>query len=208
MTLKELLESLETIPNRNIKYTKEQKAVIKHPSGPAWVLAGPGSGKTEILAILVLRLLFVDNDPIQKKRVPPESIFITTFTKKAARNLADRISHYRSHIIKSDTSLSKIDISKLRIGTLQGLCNDLLQEYRYPSYQNVRLMNEFEQAMFIFENSNLISKRQEWRDLPFWNYLSFMFNRNSWRNHSYLPNKWASTVLMKKKNSKSTKKRY
>ena len=54
-------------------------------------MAGPGSGKTEVLTLFVLRLLYVDGDPVQPERVPPESIFVTTFTEKAARNLEDRI---------------------------------------------------------------------------------------------------------------------
>jgi superfamily I DNA/RNA helicase len=48
----------------------------------------------------------------------PESIFVTTFTDKAPRNLEDRISHYRNQIIRQWPELSTIDTSKLRLGTL------------------------------------------------------------------------------------------
>ena len=71
--------------------TPEQEDILRHPQGPGWVLAGPGSGKTEVLTLLVLRLLYVENDATQIARVPPESIFITTFTEKAARNLEDLV---------------------------------------------------------------------------------------------------------------------
>ena len=72
----------------------------------------------------------------------PEAIFVTTFTEKATRNLEDRISHYRNQIVAQRPDLITIDISKLSLGTLHGLCNDLLQEHRAPNYQNVRLMDE------------------------------------------------------------------
>ena len=98
MTITELLQIL--FPATGTKQlTPEQEAIVRHPQGPAWVLAGPGSGKTEILTVLVLRLLYVEGDSIQEDRVPPESIVVTTFTEKAARNLQDRISQYRSQIV-------------------------------------------------------------------------------------------------------------
>ena len=67
---------------------------------------------------------------------------MTTFTEKAALNLEDRISHYRARIVAQRPDLATIDVSKLRVGTLHALCNDLLQEDRAPNYQNVRLMDE------------------------------------------------------------------
>jgi hypothetical protein len=39
-------------------------------------LAGPGSGKTEVLTLLVLRLLYVENDPAQSERIQPEAILV------------------------------------------------------------------------------------------------------------------------------------
>jgi DNA helicase-2/ATP-dependent DNA helicase PcrA len=94
MNIQELLDIL--FPKSGQKQlTGDQERVVKHPNGPAWILAGPGSGKTEVLAVLVLRLLYIDDDVVQKARVQPESVVVTTFTDKAARNLEDRISQYR-----------------------------------------------------------------------------------------------------------------
>ncbi len=194
MTIQEMISHLESIPNSNLVYTEQQTNIINHRTGPGWVLAGPGSGKTEVLTVLLLRLLYVENDPIQENRIPPESIFITTFTRKAARNLEDRLSYYRNFLIEIEPQLRNIDVSKLRIGTLQSLCNDILQEFRSPSYQNVRLMNEFEQAMFVYQNSTLVNNQ----NLSFWNSLDFMFNRMDWRNHRFSPNKWAKTKALVK----------
>lgn len=197
MNIPELLNVLAAIPGRNVQLTPQQEAVIRHPDGPAWVLAGPGSGKTEVLTILLLRLLYVENDPVQAAMMPPESIFITTFTEKAAKNLEDRLSFYRLHIIQAYPQLADVDISKLRIGTLHGLCNDLLQEYRAPNYQNVRLMDEFEQALFVYQNLSIVANDDQVRDPGFWTHFQYLFTPREWqpgRNH--LPNKWSKTVAM------------
>ena len=162
-------------------------------------MAGPGSGKTEVLTLLVLRLLFVENDPSQDERVPPESIFVTTFTEKAAINLEDRISHYRARIVAQRPELAPIDISKLRIGTLHALCNDLLQEDRAPNYQNVRLMDELESAMFVYEHVSIVDAPDEAGDRPFWTHFAFLFSPQEWQtNWQYLPSKWNKTAALVK----------
>lgn len=186
-------------PGQSTRPTPEQEAILRHGQGPGWVLAGPGSGKTEVLTILVLRLLYVEGDPVQAKRIAPESIFVTTFTEKAARNLEDRISHYRSLIVAHRPELASIDISKLHLGTLHGLCNDLLQEHRSPNYQNVRLMDELESGMFIYEHMSIIKKPNETIDRPFWTHFSYLFSPHEWQpTWKYLPSRWNATTALTK----------
>ena len=152
-----------------------------------------------MLTVLALRLIYVEGDPVQAERVPPESIFITTFTEKAARNLEDRIAQKRAVIVAQRPELAAIDVSKLRIGTLHGLCNDLLQEFRAPNYQNVRLMDEFEQSMFIYEQSSIVKTPNVLTDLPFWTDFQFLFSAREWQpSYGNTPNKWNATgALMK-----------
>jgi DNA helicase-2/ATP-dependent DNA helicase PcrA len=179
--------------------TPKQSAILQHPQGPAWVMAGPGSGKTEILTLFVLRLLYVEGDPAQAERVPPESIFVTTFTEKAARNLEDRIASYRARIVAARPALASVDVSKLRIGTLHGLCNDLLQEYRAPGYQNVRLMDEFEQALFVREHVSLIKTSNPPAELAFWRDFRWLFTPQKWQpTRTYPPSRWNSTHALVK----------
>ena len=57
--------------------TPKQGAIVQHPQGPAWVMAGPGSGKTEVLTLFVLPALYMAAvafllvvlllDPVQRK---------------------------------------------------------------------------------------------------------------------------------------------
>lgn len=196
MDISQLLNILYP-PGQPRQLTNLQEAVVRHPQGPAWVLAGPGSGKTEVLTVMVLRLLYVDSDPLQPERVPPESIFITTFTEKAARNLQDRIAGMRATLIAADPSLQAVDISKLRIGTLHGLCNDLLQEFRAPNYQNVRLMDEFEQALFVREHMSLVKQPNPPQEIAFWQTFSWLFTPQEWQpGWTYPPNRWRSTKAL------------
>ena len=51
--------------------------IINHVDGPLLVIAGPGAGKTMAIVERVVQL-------IGKCGVAPESIFISTFTEKAA----------------------------------------------------------------------------------------------------------------------------
>jgi DNA helicase-2/ATP-dependent DNA helicase PcrA len=64
--------------------TEQQVAVIQAPLGPALVVAGAGSGKTETMANRVLWLL-------ANRMVRPSEILGLTFTRKAAGELAARI---------------------------------------------------------------------------------------------------------------------
>jgi DNA helicase-2/ATP-dependent DNA helicase PcrA len=64
--------------------TVQQSAVIEAPLGPALVVAGAGSGKTETMANRVLWLL-------ANRMVRPGQILGLTFTRKAAGELAGRI---------------------------------------------------------------------------------------------------------------------
>jgi DNA helicase-2/ATP-dependent DNA helicase PcrA len=197
MTTDELILALYPNPSDRT-LTPEQTAIVKHPQGPAWVLAGPGSGKTEILTVLVLRLLYVENDPgIQVDRVAPDSIFVTTFTEKAARNLEDRIAGMRLRLLSKHPGVDTVDISKLRIGTLHGLCNDLLQEFRSSNYQNVRLMDTFEQALFVREHLSLIKQPDPVTEIPFWGQFPYLFTPQQCQpGRTYAPNRWNATKAL------------
>ncbi|ASU79736.1 ATP-dependent DNA helicase [Actinopolyspora erythraea] len=64
--------------------TEEQAEVIGAPPRPALVVAGAGAGKTETMAARVLWL-------VANRIVTPERVLGLTFTRKAARQLSDRV---------------------------------------------------------------------------------------------------------------------
>ena len=191
MNLNEMLTIIEEQSGRQLN--DEQKAVITHGSGPLWVIAGPGSGKSEVLVLRCLKLACID-------KVPPKSIILTTFTEKAAKNIQDRLMIYKNYLDEVDESLRRIDLFQVRVGTLHSLCNDIMQEYRYVEYQNYRLLDDIDQLLFVYEQSVLASSRPP-RDLhlPLWQHFHLLAERYNpagyrWRQSAnYLPHRWIRT---------------
>src|SRR5438309_7217152 len=60
-----------------------QHAAATAPDGYNLILAGPGSGKTRVIIYRVAYLI--------AKGVPPESILLVTFTRRAAREMVGRL---------------------------------------------------------------------------------------------------------------------
>src|SRR5437016_2984211 len=83
----------------------KQREAVDHGEGPLWLIAGPGSGKSEVLVTRTLRLLCVGD------RVNPRSVMVTTFTRKAARNLEDRLASYLAVLQGADPDLADVDLA-------------------------------------------------------------------------------------------------
>jgi DNA helicase II / ATP-dependent DNA helicase PcrA len=63
---------------------REQRRAVTHGDGPLLVLAGPGTGKTEVLTRRIAWL-------IATKRAEPRQILALTFTQKAAMEMQQRV---------------------------------------------------------------------------------------------------------------------
>ncbi len=140
ITTEELILAIEE--KNSYPFDPEQRDAILHNDGPLWIIAGPGTGKTEVLVMKVVKLLCCNE-------IDPQSIIVTTFTEKAALNLESRIAEAMLFLMARYPNLSGIDYCQLRVGTIHSLCSDIMQEYRYSPFQNVRLLDDVEQAMFI-----------------------------------------------------------
>ena len=117
-----------------------QKEAILATEGPVLIIAGPGSGKT---FTLVERIVYL----ITQKGVEPESLFVVTFTEKAARELTTRISN----------RLSELDIhfnlNEMYLGTFHSICLRILEEFREFTRlkRSFTLFDQFDQQYFIFQ---------------------------------------------------------
>ncbi len=118
-----------------------QRKAIATTDGPVLITAGPGTGKTYTL---VQRAIYL----IEECGVKPESIFIATFTEKAAKELITRITNELS-----DRGIVA-NINEMYIGTFHSLCLRILKEHlEYTRLRrNYRLLDAFDQQYMVFQN--------------------------------------------------------
>ena len=104
------------------------KAIAYNGDNVLQIVAGPGSGKTTTLALRALRHVFVDG-------VLPENVLITTFTRKAAREIRTRWLDY-GEVIQNEVQPSggdrRIDLNRCMIDTLDSVIQQALTEHRNP----------------------------------------------------------------------------
>lgn len=90
----------------------EQKKAVDTIEGPVLVIAGPGTGKTQLLSTRIANIL-------QKTDTSPENILAMTFTEAGARNMRERLSQFIG-----------TDSYKIGIFTYHGFANEIINNYR------------------------------------------------------------------------------
>jgi len=75
---------MNAFKDRLKKLNEQQKQAVDAIEGPVMVIAGPGSGKTELLSLRVVNILKNDD-------VSPSNILCLTFTDSAAFNMRERL---------------------------------------------------------------------------------------------------------------------
>ena len=121
------------------RFTKAQERAIRHSRGNLQLIACAGSGKTEVVARRVARLL----DPNTRPKLAPENIVAFTFTEKAAAELKHRI------ITRANERFGgRVGMSDLYVGTIHGFCLQLLRDY-VPDYLKFDVLNEMQQRLFV-----------------------------------------------------------
>src|SRR5215210_48636 len=88
----------------------QQKQAVDHIEGPVMVIAGPGTGKTQILSARVGKIL-LETD------ASPSNILCLTYTDSGAINMRRRLLEF----IGSDAY-------RVNIYTFHAFCNDVIQE--------------------------------------------------------------------------------
>ncbi|MDW8395609.1 MAG: ATP-dependent helicase [Anaerolineae bacterium] len=123
-----------------------QRAAILHTEGPLYLPAGPGSGKTRVLLWRTVNLIAVHG-------VPPEAIFLSTFTEKAARQLREGLRALLG--LAGNVTGRHYDISQMYVGTVHSLCQRLLSDRRiHPERQRSRpptLLDDLDQYFHLYD---------------------------------------------------------
>lgn len=91
-----------------------QRQAVDTIEGPVMVIAGPGTGKTQILALRIANIL-------DKTDTSPSSILALTFTESGVASMRARL-----------VSLIGQDGYRVRIHTFHGFCNEVMRSY--PDY--------------------------------------------------------------------------
>lgn len=110
-----ILEGMKsTFKERYNALNVKQKQAVDQTDGPVLVIAGPGSGKTELLSLRVGNIL-------AKGHVSAHNILCLTFTENGAINMRERL-----------VSLIGQDAYRVGIFTFHAFCNHIIS--RHPEY--------------------------------------------------------------------------
>jgi DNA helicase-2/ATP-dependent DNA helicase PcrA len=126
----------------------KQKQAVDTIEGPVMVIAGPGTGKTQILTLRIANILL-------KTQANPENILALTFTENAAAEMKERLSQ-----------LIGPDAFRVHINTFHGFCNDLIQKHfdvfhHLASYVPISALEEIQLISEIIEEGEYILLRPQ-----------------------------------------------
>lgn len=124
------------------KLNKEQQKAVDAIEGPVMVLAGPGTGKTQILAMRIANILL-------KTDTNPSSILALTFTESGASAMKKRL-----------ISLIGETAYQVNIQTFHSFCNDVIQSNpeHFPELSEGEALadfDRFELFQSLFQNESL-----------------------------------------------------
>lgn len=131
--------------------TDEQVAVIAAPAEPALVVAGAGAGKTETMAARVVWL-------VANGLVTPDQVLGLTFTRKAARQLADRV-RARLRRLAGSGLLARLDPGGERLAALQAGEPTVLTYHAYAG----RLVAEHGLRLPVEPGARLLTETACWQ---------------------------------------------
>jgi len=111
----------------------EQKKAVDSIEGSVMVIAGPGTGKTQILTLRIANIL-------EKTQINPQNILVLTFTESAAFEM-------RKRLVEIIGSIGY----RVQINTFHGFCNELIQKHsdQFSRLINAHSIEELEQFQII-----------------------------------------------------------
>ena len=127
------------------KLNSSQREAVETIDGPVMVVAGPGTGKTQILALRIGNIL-------KKTDVGADSVLCLTFTNSAVRAMRDRLHKYIGNTA-----------SRVGIMTFHKFCGEIIEEFYSVLH--------FDTAPRILEDAESVSicdqilRENEWKHL-------------------------------------------
>lgn len=121
------------------RMTAKQAEAVKSPERRLLVVAGAGSGKTEVMARRIAWW-------IKMEGIPRQNIVALTFTERAAEEMKFRIRHWLKKISSAE---EEVTLGGMYIGTIHGFCLAKIREYWPDDYHNYDILNESARAALI-----------------------------------------------------------
>lgn len=111
----------------------EQRKAVDTIEGPVFVIAGPGTGKTQVLTLRIANIL-------KQTDTPPEAILALTFTEAAAREMRERL----ARIIGARAN-------KVRIHTFHGFAESVINRFpdQFPRIIGAHIATDAERAEIL-----------------------------------------------------------
>ncbi len=119
------------------------------PGRITFVSAGAGSGKT-------YRLTQILHDKLSSGQVSPSGVMATTFTRKAATELRERV---RSALLEKGEVTLANSMGQARIGTVNSVCGGLLERFAFEAglAPVQRVLEEAQAGAFVREALDAVS---------------------------------------------------
>ncbi|MBS3819766.1 ATP-dependent helicase, partial [bacterium] len=150
-------------PANSIQLTPSQKEAVSYLKGPLLIIAGPGSGKTEVISSRAAHL-------ISSGAAQPKNILVTTFTEKAALELKDRIQRKLPHT----------NVELMQVSTIHSFCYTLLRQFQSasPFPRGFWVLDEAAQLLFIYSRRKELGLSQvmKGRESDFYSSVLQTFN--------------------------------
>jgi DNA helicase-2/ATP-dependent DNA helicase PcrA len=188
----EFEEIVVNVLERDISSNEDQKkAIMSQPDQSLFLVAGPGSGKTTVMVLKILKFIFVDD-------VNPSEILATTFTKKAAEELYSRIlgwgDQIKNHITDSTddfdviTKIIRIDLNQINVGTTDKLAENIMKEHKEPGTNHPIVIENFVANSAMIK---ILSENERYKDESLQEYIKVL------TGHEKLdePSKMSPTLL-------------
>ena len=124
----------------SLNYTDAQTQAVYAPEENLQLIAGAGSGKTQVMAARVAELL-------GREANTPKSIIAFTFTERAAAELKERIYH-----LVAEEHGEVVGLAEMYVGTMHGFCLNLLQNHLFK-FLKYSVLSDVQTRLLIDRNS-------------------------------------------------------
>jgi len=126
------------------RLTPAQARAVHSESRRVLVVAGAGSGKTEVMARRIAWWVAVEG-------VPKDSIVALTFTDKAAEEMRFRVRRWIGEVTPSGQDVTQ---GGMYVGTIHGFCLERIREFWPDDYHNYDILDEGARVALILRGFN------------------------------------------------------